>query len=124
MYRRNSFKNCPFRLVDNSLFSRHLTHMNLLCETYVIVRERPAPALCNLLSIAYMARDASGFYKCFSITLYSTINSVPAPISTHPTTDLTVNSSCRNTNASTIVSTTLSLSTGTTFDASPSCRAR
>ena len=51
---------------------------------------------------------------------HSTISSVPAPMSTHPINDFGVNFSCRNTNASTSVKTTLNLSTGTTLQASPS----
>ena len=54
---------------------------------------------------------------------HSTISSVPAPMSTHPINDFGVNFSCRNTNASTSVKTTLNLSTGTTLQASPSCSA-
>ena len=45
-------------------------------------------------------------------------------MSRQPIRDLAVNFSWRNTNASTSVITTLSLSTGTTFDASPICSAR
>ena len=52
-----------------------------------------------------------------------TINKVPAAIRTQPIIDLGVNFSCRKTNASISVITTLSLSIGTTLDASPSCRA-
>ena len=52
-----------------------------------------------------------------------TIRSVPAPMSAHPTADFGVNFSCKNTNASTSVITTLSLSIGTTFEASPICSA-
>jgi hypothetical protein len=55
--------------------------------------------------------------------IYSTITSVPAPIRTHPIRDLTVNSSCRKMKAKTSVITTDSLSIGTTFEASPTCRA-
>ena len=50
---------------------------------------------------------------------YKTINKVPAVIRIEPIKDLDVNFSCKNTKASTSVITTLSLSTGTTFDASP-----
>ena len=50
---------------------------------------------------------------------YKTISSVPAPMRTQPTRDLTVNFSWRKTKASTSVMTTLSLSTGTTLEASP-----
>ena len=49
---------------------------------------------------------------------------VPAVMRTAPTADLTVNRSCRNTKASTRVMTTLSLSIGTTLEASPICSAR
>lgn len=55
---------------------------------------------------------------------YKTINNVPTPIKIHPIIDLAVNFSCKKTNASTSVITTLSLSIGTTLDASPICRAR
>ena len=55
---------------------------------------------------------------------HSTITSVPAPISTQPATAFTETSSCSSTNASTRVMTTLSLSSGTTFEASPICSAR
>ena len=54
---------------------------------------------------------------------HSTISSVPTPMSTHPINDFGVNFSCRNMNASTSVKTTLNLSTGATFQASPSCSA-
>ena len=54
---------------------------------------------------------------------YKTISNVPAPIKMHPTKDLTVNCSWRNTNARINVKTTLSLSIGTTFEASPNCNA-
>ena len=54
---------------------------------------------------------------------YNTISKVPAPMSTHPSRDFTVNCSCRKMNASRMVMTTDSLSTGTTFDASPICSA-
>ena len=50
---------------------------------------------------------------------YSTISSVPAPIKIHPIIDLIVNCSCRNTKARISVIITLSLSIGTTFEASP-----
>ena len=55
---------------------------------------------------------------------YKTIISVPAAISRQPMRDLGVNFSWRNTKARTSVNTTLSLSTGTTLEASPICRAR
>ena len=54
---------------------------------------------------------------------YKTISNVPAPISAHPIKLFVVNSSCKNTKASTSVMITLSLSIGTTFDASPTCSA-
>ncbi len=56
--------------------------------------------------------------------IYVTMSRVPAPIRMQPSSDLGVNSSCRNTNARSSVITTLSLSIGTTFDASPICNAR
>ena len=55
---------------------------------------------------------------------YSIMQSVPAAIRMPPITPLTVTVSCRTTNARIIVITTLSLSIGTTFDASPICSAR
>lgn len=58
------------------------------------------------------------------IRYHKTISSVPAPMSKQPIRDLGVKRSCRNTNASTSVMTTLSLSIGTTFDASPICSSR
>ena len=54
---------------------------------------------------------------------HSTISNVPAPIKAQPIRDFAVNSSCRNTNASTSVMITLSLSMGTTLDAWPICSA-
>ena len=54
---------------------------------------------------------------------YRTITKVPTPIRIHPINDLIVNCSCKNTKAKTNVMTTLNLSMGTTFDASPSCNA-
>ena len=54
---------------------------------------------------------------------HRTISRVPAPIRTQPIRDFVLNSSCRKTNANTSVMTTLSLSIGTTFDASPICSA-
>ena len=50
---------------------------------------------------------------------HSTMNSVPAVISTQPIRDFAVKSSCRNTNARTSVMTMLNLSIGATFDTSP-----
>ena len=60
----------------------------------------------------------------YSSTRYqSTITSVPAVISAAPIRDLAVKLSCRKTNASTNVITTLSLSMGTTLETSPTCNA-
>ncbi len=56
-------------------------------------------------------------------TPHSTITSVPAPISRQPTSDFTVNCSCRKRNARASVMSTDSLSMGTTFETSPSCSA-
>ena len=56
-------------------------------------------------------------------SVHSTMTSVPAPIRIQPIRDFTVNSSCRKIKASINVMTTLSLSTGTTLDASPICKA-
>ena len=54
---------------------------------------------------------------------YKTITNVPAPMRTQPINDFAVKSSCKNTKASTNVMTTLNLSMGTTFEASPNCNA-
>ena len=54
---------------------------------------------------------------------YITITNVPSPINMQPIIDLTVNCSCRNTNAKIKVITTLNLSIGTTFDTFPICSA-
>ena len=54
---------------------------------------------------------------------YKTIINVPAVINMQPINDFAVNSSCKNTKAKTNVITTLNLSIGTTFDASPTCKA-
>ena len=56
-------------------------------------------------------------------SLHRTMTSVPAPIRIQPIRDFMVNSSCRKIKASTSVMTTLSLSTGTTLEASPICKA-
>ena len=61
------------------------------------------------------------FYKYKLI--YNTINNVPAVIKIEPIIDLIVNCSCKNVNAKIKVITTLNLSIGTTFDASPICNA-
>jgi hypothetical protein len=58
-----------------------------------------------------------------SVHDYITIINVPIPIRIHPINDLIVNSSCKNTNAKIKVITTLNLSIGTTFEASPNCKA-
>ena len=65
-------------------------------------------------------------FSCYDFTdlaSYKTISKVPAPISTQPMIDFVVTCSCRKTKASISVITTLSLSIGTTFDASPICSA-
>ena len=72
--------------------------------------KNPAPVLLPRRGVMYLLG-------------HSTISSVPAPMSTQPIHDFGVNFSCRNTNASTSVKTTLNLSTGTTLQASPSCSA-
>lgn len=59
----------------------------------------------------------------FSSSFYKTITNVPVAIKTQPINDFAVNCSCKNTNARTRVITTLNLSIGTTFDASPICNA-
>ncbi len=51
------------------------------------------------------------------------MNKVPDVISMHPIIDFDVKSSCKNTKAIIKVITTLNLSIGTTFDASPICNA-
>ena len=51
------------------------------------------------------------------------MNKVPDVISMHPIIDFDVKSSCKNTKANTSVITILNLSIGTTFDASPNCKA-
>ena len=55
---------------------------------------------------------------------YNTMTSVPAVRRSAPTIDFTETFSCRKTKARMSVIATLSLSTGTTFDASPVCSAR
>ena len=52
---------------------------------------------------------------------YKTINRVPVPMRIQPSREFKLNFSCRKTNANTSMMTTLSLSMGTTFDASPIC---
>ena len=54
---------------------------------------------------------------------HSTMSKVPAAINPQPRIDFVVNCSCRITAARIIVITTLSLSTGTTLEASPICSA-
>ena len=54
---------------------------------------------------------------------YRTITKVPMPMRIHPISDFAVNSSCRNVKARINVMTTLRLSMGTTFEASPICNA-
>ena len=61
------------------------------------------------------------YYKALQVGDASKV--VPIVINIHPIKDFKVNSSCKNTNAKTNVITTLNLSTGTTFDASPTCKA-
>ena len=61
--------------------------------------------------------------KKIQIKNYKTIRSVPAPIRMHPKIDLTLNCSCKKIKARTSVITTLSLSIGTTLEASPTCNA-
>ena len=60
---------------------------------------------------------------CLNIKYQSTIKSVPTAMSAQPAMDLGVNCSCKTTAASTMVITTLSLSIGTTLEASPICNA-
>lgn len=61
--------------------------------------------------------------QLYTINCQSTINKVPAAIKTQPITDFGVTFSCRKTNAKISVRTVLILSMGTTFEASPICRA-
>ena len=68
----------------------------------------------------FLVRQTESLY---SICNYITIINVPIPIKTHPINDFIVKSSCKKTNANTKVITTLNLSIGTTFDASPICNA-
>ena len=75
-------------------------------------------------SISRRPAEHSAGRRPFFIRYHKTISSVPAPMSRQPIRDLGVKRSCKNTNASTSVMTTLSLSIGTTFDASPICSAR
>ena len=56
-------------------------------------------------------------------SFYNTMNNVPAAISTQPNRLLALAGSCKIRKASASVMTTLSLSTGTTLDASPICSA-
>ena len=56
-------------------------------------------------------------------SFYNTMNSVPAAISAQPNRLLALAGSCKIRKASASVMTTLSLSTGTTLDASPICSA-
>ena len=74
---------------------------------------------CTLM-FYYLVRQTESIY---SICNYITIINVPIPIKTHPINDFIVKSSCKKTNANTKVITTLNLSIGTTFDASPICNA-
>ena len=55
--------------------------------------------------------------------IYKTITRVPAARRIEPTSDFKVNCSCKNTKARIKVKTVLILSIGTTFDASPICKA-
>jgi len=75
-------------------------------------------------SISRRPAEHSAGRRPFFIRYHKTISSVPAPMSRQPIRDLGVKRSCKNTNASMSVMTTLSLSIGTTFDASPICSAR
>ena len=74
---------------------------------------------CTLM-FYYLVRQTESLY---SICNYITIINVPIPIKTHPINDFIVKSSCKKTNANIKVITTLNLSIGTTFDASPICNA-
>ena len=88
--------------------------------------------MAYIFSIAQKIRAAKElFQRCVSAgftllkkRIHSTINRVPAVISAQPIRLLAVNGSRRTINASTSVITTLSLSMGTTLQASPICKAR
>lgn len=106
----------PVQIVGIVLFLgfaivNELTHKK--CRDHMSAQNRKTPA-CGAFR-----RPAAVF-----IRYHKTISSVPAPMSRQPIRDLGVKRSCKNTNASTSVMTTLSLSIGTTFDASPICSAR
>lgn len=73
---------------------------------------------------AEKGRNNRGKQKKIPVSVHSTISSVPTARKTQPAADLILIGSPKNTKASTSVSTTLILSTGTTLDASPSCSAR
>ena len=90
------------------LFSPFFT----ICHSLLLFAFHFLCFLCRLLFLLFLR-------KLHSAKSYMTMRSVPTPISTQPMSDFGVKLSCKNTNASTSVMTTLSLSTGTTFDASP-----
>ena len=71
----------------------------------------------------FRSMDSACFPRGFRAGVHRTISNVPAPIRMQPISECTVNFSCRKTKASTSVMTTLSLSTGTTREASPICNA-
>ncbi len=114
----NGYSRCIFATTsmcsDNVIKNTNCYHVTLTKNT--IIRYFPKTTF-----------TAMYFYKAYNqycilnicCMFQITINSVPAPMSTHPSADFTVKSSCRNMNASSSVITTDSLSTGTTLDASP-----
>ena len=77
-----------------------------------------AKKICSYL-LYYIYKISLYKYKL----IYNTINNVPAVIKIEPIIDFIVNCSCKNVNAKIKVITTLNLSIGTTFDASPICNA-
>ena len=101
---------------------------NLCADGAQIMRAADCKTPCQKVilfdSISRRPAEHSAGRRPFFIRCHKTISSVPAPMSRQPIRDLGVKRSCRNTNASTSVMTTLSLSIGTTFDASPICSAR
>ena len=78
---------------------------------------------CHIKHSVFLFVLFHSYYSLCTSHVYKTMTNVPIPIRIHPINDFTVNSSCRNTNARISVITTLNLSIGTTFDASPICNA-
>ena len=70
--------------------------------------------LSSTKNLPFVLTDAIVLSFLYLKSLHSTITNVPAPISRQPTSDFTVNCSCRKMNASASVMSTDSLSMGTT----------